>query len=149
MPIFWICKNFKELNVEELYTILQLRSEIFVVEQNCPYQDLDGKDLKGYHLMAFKDHILVAYTRLLPSGISYKEPSIGRVVVKQTERGTGLGYQLMKRSIDECYRLFGSQSLKIGAQLYLKHFYELLGFVQCSDVYDEDGIEHIEMIKNQ
>lgn len=143
----WVCKSFAELSVEELYAVLQLRSEIFVVEQNCTFQDMDGKDSEGFHLMGFEGYTLVAYTRLLPPGVSYKEPSIGRVVVKLSARGNRAGKRLMEESIQRCYNLFGKQPIKIGGQLYLKAFYESLGFEQCSDVYDEDGIAHIKMIK--
>ncbi len=144
--IHWECKPFEQLSVGELYAILQLRAQVFVVEQQCVYQDMDGKDPEGYHFMAWKGGKLVAVTRILPPGISYPEPSIGRVVVHPDERRSGLGTKLMERSIAECYRLFGKQPIGIGAQLYLKKFYESMGFVQCSEIYDEDGIDHIKMI---
>ena len=147
MDMLWICKSFDELSVSELYALLQLRAEIFVVEQNCVYQDMDGKDRKSFHLLGFEKNMLTAYTRLVPPGISYAQPSIGRVVVKQTVRKNGIGKKLMEKSIQRCYELFGKQPIKIGAQLYLKKFYESLGFVESSDVYDEDGITHIEMVK--
>ncbi|MEO5999994.1 MAG: GNAT family N-acetyltransferase [Chitinophagaceae bacterium] len=146
MQITWTYVKFDELTLRQLYAIFQLRIEVFIVEQNCPFQDADNKDSEGYHLMGWKDNLLAAYTRLLPPGISYKEPSIGRVVTSPKARGGGLGKELMQRSIDECYRLFGKTPIKIGAQLYLKRFYELYGFRQDSDIYDEDGIDHIEMI---
>lgn len=144
----WHCKSFHELTLYELYAILQLRSEVFVVEQHCYYQDLDGKDEKSFHLMAWENDELVAYTRLLPPHISYEEPSIGRVVLRANIRGTGQGKVLMEESIRHCYTLFGKQPIKIGAQYHLKAFYETLGFLQCSNVYDDAGIDHIEMIKN-
>jgi ElaA protein len=146
MSITWNRLKFDELTLEQLYAILRLRIEVFIVEQNCPFQDADNKDNKGSHLMAWKDDLLVAYTRLLPAGVSYKEPSIGRVVTAPSVRGEGIGYELMQRSIDACYSLFGKTSIRIGAQLYLKKFYELHGFKQEGGVYDEDGIDHIEMI---
>ena len=148
MPLHWILKKFEELTPYQLYAILQLRSEVFVVEQACVYQDVDNKDQDAYHLMGFADNKLVAYTRLLPAGVSYKEVSIGRVVTSPSVRGTGAGRELMKQSIYNCYNLFGQVPIKIGAQLYLKKFYESFGFRQISEVYLEDGIEHIYMLKD-
>lgn len=142
----WVLKKFEDLTPHELYVIMQLRNEVFVVEQNCAYQDADNKDLHSFHLMGWKDNKLVAYTRLLPPGLSYPEPSIGRVVTSPSVRKEGYGRELMKTSIDNIYNLFGHQPVRIGAQLYLKNFYASLGFQQTSDVYLEDGIEHIEMI---
>lgn len=146
MQITWKCIKFEELTLQQLYAILQLRNEVFIVEQNCPFQDLDNKDSEGYHLMGWKHDMLAAYTRLLPAGVSYKEVSIGRVITSSRLRGEGIGKELMQRSIDGCYSLFGKTPIRIGAQLYLKKFYESLGFQQDSPVYIEDGIDHIEMI---
>jgi ElaA protein len=143
----WVCKKFDDLSPHELYAILQLRNEVFVVEQNCIYQDADNKDQASHHLMAWKDETLAGYTRLIPAGIAYELPSIGRVVTSPKLRGTGLGKVLMQRSMECMENLFGKTSIKLGAQLYLKKFYESLGFQQSSDVYLEDGIEHIEMIR--
>lgn len=148
MQIQWVLKKFEELTPYQLYAILQLRNEVFVVEQNCVFQDADDKDQNSYHLMGFYNNKLVAYTRLVPAGEIYEQPSIGRVVTSPSARGTGLGKDLMIRSIETAYTLFGKQPLKIGAQLYLKKFYNSLGFEQVSDVYLEDGIEHIYMIKS-
>ena len=142
----WLCKEFNELSTEELYSILQLRTEIFVVEQNCVFQDMDGKDENAYHLMCYEDDLLIAYTRLLPAGKSYRECSIGRVVTKKIKRGTGIGKELMAISIEYCYRLFGNSPIRIGAQLYLEKFYSSFGFQKVSDIYIEDGIPHIEMV---
>ena len=143
----WICKKFNELSQHELYAILQLRSEVFVVEQNCVYQDIDGKDQNAYHFMGWDNDQLAAYTRLIPKGISYSDyPAIGRVVTSPGFRKSGIGRELMNRSIQHCYDLFGKNAIKIGAQVYLSKFYESLGFKQVSEVYDEDGIPHIEMI---
>jgi ElaA protein len=147
MHITWTLKTFNELTVHELYAILRLRSEIFVVEQNCPFQDMDNKDQSSWHLMGWYKEKLVAYTRLLPPGTAYDYASIGRVVTSASSRGTGIGRQLMEKSISELQRLFGTGPIKIGAQLYLKEFYHSLGFEQSSDIYDEDGIDHIEMIR--
>jgi ElaA protein len=147
MDINWAIKKIEELTAAELYAILQLRSEVFVVEQNCVFQDMDNKDQHSYHLMGWIDEKLVAYTRLVPAGIIYSIPSIGRVVTSPSLRNTGVGRVLMQKSIDEIYTLFGKVQIKIGAQLYLQKFYSSLGFKQTSDVYLEDNIEHIEMIK--
>ena len=148
MEIAWKCKPFSELSNEELYKILQLRNEVFIVEQNCVYQDCDGKDYKSYHLMAWKNDTLVAYTRLLPPGVSYENAaSIGRVITSPSARRHSLGKQLFAKSIEKIYFLFGMINIKIGAQLYLKSFYESFSFVQKGAVYLEDGIEHIPMEK--
>lgn len=143
----WILKTFAQLTPDELYAILRLRSEVFVVEQNCVFLDMDRKDQRCHHLMGMQDSELVAYTRLVPPGHIYEQPSIGRVVTAPGVRNSGIGKQLMQRSIECIYQLYGAQSIKIGAQLYLKKFYESFGFQQVSDVYLEDGIEHIYMLK--
>ncbi|HRE37757.1 MAG TPA: GNAT family N-acetyltransferase [Chitinophagaceae bacterium] len=143
----WILKKFEELTPHELYTIMQLRNEVFVVEQNCVYQDADNKDRYSFHLMGWKEDKLIAYTRLIPAGTAYAEPSIGRVVTSPSARGTGAGRELMEHSIDTIYKLFGKQPIRIGAQLYLKKFYSSIGFEPTGDIYLEDGIEHIEMVK--
>jgi ElaA protein len=145
--ITWTCKKFDELTPQELYAILRLRNEVFVVEQNCPYQDADNKDQQAYHLMGWSDDLLAAYTRLIPPGISYEQPSIGRVVTSPKMRRTGIGKMLMQQSLEWMEKLFGLTDVKLGAQLYLKKFYESFGFQQSSDVYLEDGIQHIEMIR--
>lgn len=142
----WTCKTFAALTVYELYAILQLRNEVFVVEQNCPYQDADNKDLKCHHFCGWDGETLVAYVRLVPPGISFNEMSIGRVVTSPANRKGGLGRMLMQQAMAQCILIFGKQNIRIGAQLYLKKFYESLGFSQCSDIYPEDNIEHIEML---
>lgn len=147
MQIQWICKSFNELTSAELYAILRLRNEVFVVEQNCVFQDADNKDQQSMHLMGWINNELAAYTRLLNVGVAYDKVSIGRVVTSPTYRNSGIGKLLMAESIERCTALFGVQDIKIGAQLYLKKFYESFGFIQTSEVYDEDGIDHIEMIK--
>ena len=144
----WSIKSFTELTSDELYSIMQLRAEVFVVEQNCPYQDADGKDPKSFHLSGTNaEGKLIAYSRILPSHISYPEVSIGRVVSSPSARGTGAGRELMKQSLIEIEKLFGSVPVKIGAQLYLQKFYESFGFVVSSAEYLEDGIPHIEMMR--
>lgn len=144
----WQCKSFSELSNEEIYKILQLRNEVFVVEQKCAYQDCDGKDLKSYHLTAWEGDNLIAYTRLLPPGYSCPgAASIGRVCVAFSSRRKDMGKQLISKSIEQVYHLFGNVPIKISAQLYLKNFYESFSFVQNGSVYLEDGIEHISMGK--
>lgn len=147
MGIQWSLIKFEQLSPYELYAILQLRNEVFVVEQNCVFQDADNKDQNSWHLMGFDSNKLIAYTRLVPPGEIYEQASIGRVVTSPSARGTGAGKELMLRSIDAVYTLFGKGDIRIGAQLYLKKFYNALGFEQVSDIYLEDGIEHIYMIK--
>jgi ElaA protein len=144
--IVWKLKDFRSLTPDELYAILRLRSEVFVVEQNCVFQDMDNKDPHCQHLMGWKDKLLAAYTRLVPPGVSFEESSIGRVVTSPAARGEGLGITLMEKSIEQVHVLYGSGPVKIGAQLYLKNFYQSLGFKQIGDVYDEDGIDHIHMM---
>ena len=148
MQINWILKKFSELTPYEVYAIMQLRSEVFVVEQNCVYLDADDKDQDSFHLMGFTNSKLVAYTRLVPAGVIYKQHSIGRVITSPSVRRSGAGKLLMQQSIATIYTLFGNVPIKIGAQLYLKKFYESFGFNQISDVYLEDGIEHIYMLKD-
>ena len=143
----WSLKKFEDLSPFELYAILQLRNEVFVVEQNCVFQDADDKDQGSWHFMGFTGNRLAAYTRLVPAGLIYEQPSIGRVVTAPFMRKTGMGRELMLRSIEKAYELFGVHPIKIGAQLYLKNFYQSLGFEQVSEVYLEDGIEHIHMVK--
>jgi ElaA protein len=145
--MIWTLKHFDELTAKELYLILQLRNEVFIVEQNCPYQDLDNKDLYAFHLMGMKENKLLAYSRLLGPGISYSESSIGRVVSSPSSRKTGMGKKLMKESIVQIKNLFQTDTIRIGAQLYLKNFYESFGFIQTGDTYLEDNIPHIIMLR--
>jgi ElaA protein len=141
----WLIKRFDELSLDELYNILQLRSEVFIVEQNCVYNDPDGKDQSAWHLMAIEDGKLVAYTRILSPGVAYHHPAIGRVVTSSSKRRSGLGRELMKRSIEACEKLFGKTSITLSAQVYLQSFYESLGFIVVGEEYLEDGIPHIKM----
>jgi ElaA protein len=134
--------------VDELYELLALRSRVFVVEQQCIFLDMDGLDKLAHHLMGFVDGALVACTRILPAGTAYNDySSIGRVVTAPEVRGKAYGFLLMQQSADKLYSLYGKVPIKIGAQLYLKRFYESLGYRQSGDMYLEDGIEHIPMIK--
>jgi ElaA protein len=145
--ITWVLKKFDELDPYEMYAILRLRSEVFVVEQKCVFLDMDNKDQPSHHLLGWDNDNLVAYTRLVPPGVSYEQPSIGRVVTSPATRGNGSGKLLMEKSIEVAEKLFGKVPIRIGAQLYLQKFYGSLGFEQSSDIYDEDGIDHIEMIR--
>jgi ElaA protein len=145
MDIHFTHKHFNDLTLQELYTILQLRSEVFVVEQHCVFLDADDKDQDAWHVMAWHNNQLAGYTRLLPAGTSYPDASIGRVVTAPETRSKGIGRTLMQYSISTLYNLWGKNNITIGAQLYLRNFYGSLGFLQCSEVYIEDGIEHIRM----
>lgn len=142
----WILKKFDELTVHELYAILRLRNEVFGVEQQCVYLDVDNKDQTSYHLLGMAGDQLAAYTRIVPPGTIYEEASIGRVVTSMAHRRTGLGRELMKESIRCLYDLFGKVPIRIGAQVYLLAFYASLGFTQQGDIYDEDGIDHVQML---
>jgi len=145
----WTLKSFDELTVPEFHNFIQLRLDIFVVEQDCPYLDLDGKDKIAYHFFATTNQgQTVAYTRLFGPGDYYDEASIGRVVVHKNFRKDGLGFELMSRSIQQIESLFKTKTIRIGAQTYLKKFYESLGFVSTGHDYMEDGIPHMYMIKN-
>lgn len=144
MLIFKI-KCFNELSVQELYQILQLRSEVFVVEQNCVYQDIDGKDEKALHVLGYYEEVLVAYSRLFAPGLYFENASIGRVIVKEVFRDKKFGHDLMKISIETIKQIFDTHFITISAQQYLKNFYESHGFVQTSQMYLEDEIPHIEM----
>ncbi|GAB1464181.1 GNAT family N-acetyltransferase [Pedobacter sp.] len=142
----WTYKSFEELSKTELYAILRLRSEVFVVEQHCNYQDVDGKDLKCHHLMAWDGDNLAAYTRIVPPQVSFAEASIGRVLTNAKYRGIGAGITLMEKSIEKLHETYGKRPIRIGAQLYLKRFYERFGFIKSSNEYLEDEIPHIEML---
>lgn len=139
-------KPFKELSNLELYNLLQLRSEVFVVEQDCVYQDLDGKDEIALHVLGFKNDKLVAYTRIFDCGFYFDKTSIGRVVVAKNERQYKYGYDIMKASIEAIKTEFNQTTIKISAQVYLKKFYSNLGFKTAGEEYLEDGIPHITML---
>ncbi|MDX1470258.1 MAG: GNAT family N-acetyltransferase [Flavobacteriaceae bacterium] len=140
-------KSFSELTTEELYDILRLRSEVFVVEQNCVYQDLDQKDKKALHVCGYRGMVLAAYTRIFKAGEYFEQASIGRVVVDNRFRRHGYGYQIMEASIKAVKDYFETDSIKISAQTYLKDFYNNLGFKETGQEYLEDGIPHLAMIK--
>lgn len=143
--ITFVTKTFQELSNIELYEILKLRSEVFVVEQNCVFLDMDDKDKESFHVMGYYNNKLVAYTRLVPKGVIYATASIGRVVTHSSVRKHGFGKLLMEYSISEIRNKCHTKEILIGAQLYLKKFYGSLGFIQEGEMYLEDNIEHIKM----
>ena len=140
-------KTFAELTTRELYQLLQLRSAVFVVEQDCVYQDVDGKDQKAIHVLGTKEGKLVAYTRMFGPGDYFDNPSIGRVVVAQDQRQFGYGKAIMEASIQDLEAKFPDVAIELSAQTYLLKFYNSLGFKETGEVYLEDGIPHIRMIK--
>ena len=150
--IVWACRRFDELSTQDLYRILQLRAEIFVVEQDCVYQDVDDFDQQALHvigeLLVGDEAQLVCYTRLLPPGAKYEGASIGRVVTKKSARGGGMGKVLMLNSLAFCREHWPAKAITISAQQYLQKFYTGLGFETESEPYDEDGIPHIRMQLN-
>ncbi|MCB0461983.1 MAG: GNAT family N-acetyltransferase [Flavobacteriaceae bacterium] len=141
-------KTFQELTTKELYDILQLRVEVFCVEQNCVYQDLDGKDEKALHVIGKKNDKIIAYTRVFKPGDYFEEASIGRVVVHKEERQHKYGYDIMEASIKAVSDYFKVTTIKLSAQTYLRKFYNNLGFKEIGEEYLEDGIPHIAMIKS-
>ena len=145
--IAWRCVAFDELTVSELYALLQLRSEVFVVEQACAFQDIDGADAKAMHLLGTLDGQLVAYARCLAAGLKFTEASIGRVVTRDSIRGSGAGHELIERAIACLARQSGAQAIRIGAQAPLEAFYQRHGFEKAGPPYIEDAISHIEMLR--
>lgn len=139
-------KTFQELTTQELYDILQLRSEVFVVEQDCVYQDIDGKDQKALHVLGYKNNVVVAYTRIFKPGDYFEKASIGRVVVAKNERQHKYGYDIMEASIQAIKEHYNETDIKISAQCYLNKFYNNLGFKAIGEDYLEDGIPHIAMV---
>lgn len=146
LPAQWQCKPFDALNAAELYALLQLRTEVFVVEQTCIFQDMDGADDQALHLMGTRDGQLVAYARLFPAGVKFDEASIGRVITRSSARGTGLGHALIRQAMAALVAQWGEQPIRIGAQARLKAYYAQHGFVDVGKPYIEDGIDHIEMV---
>lgn len=145
----WTCTHFSSLTVGELYELLQVRSDVFVIEQQCIYPDLDNKDQKCFHLMGRIPETgeLAAYARIVPAGISYEEPSIGRVLTALKFRSNKFGKELLQHSIEAVESHYPNQPIRIGAQTYLRAFYTSFGFAEVGEPYDEDGIEHIEMVR--
>jgi ElaA protein len=147
MELVFEIKRFNELSTQELYQILQGRSEVFVVEQNCVYQDIDGKDQMAIHVLGYIGEDLAAYCRLFDAGDYFEESSIGRVIVSPKHRDKKLGHELMKVAIAAIAKEYNQTKITISAQQYLQKFYESHGFVQTSEMYLEDDIPHIEMKK--
>ncbi|KPN15494.1 GNAT family acetyltransferase [Bacillus australimaris] len=144
----WTCQTFEQLSKEDLYLILMERVNVFVVEQTCPYPEIDYRDQEALHLVAKEDNAIVAYCRIFQSGIMYKEASIGRVLVTQAGRKKGYGKILLDKAIEKLNEL-GETRIKIQAQAYLKSFYESFGFKVVSNCYDEDGIPHLDMVREE
>ncbi len=148
MKIKWIIKEFKELSIDELYDFVVLRQEVFVVEQDCPYLDCDGKDQQSHHVMGYDEQgRLIAYTRLVQPGISYEEVSIGRVITAKSVRRLGVGIALMEHSINAIIDIYGNVPIRISAQCYLEKFYRSFEFIPTGKEYLEDGIPHMEMLR--
>ena len=143
--IRWRFARFDELTPREIHDLYRLRAAVFVVEQNCAFQDVDGADPRSFHLLGSLDGELVAYARLLPAGVKFDEPSIGRVITAPSIRRTGMGRVLMDEAMRRARGLWPGQALRIGAQAHLERFYNAYGFRKSSEPYDEDGILHIEM----
>lgn len=146
-PLSWHCVPFESLSLTQLYSLLRLRQEVFVLEQDCVYLDVDGRDIGALQVFAQQRGEVVACCRILAPGVKYAEASIGRVCTALSQRGHGVGMALMQRAASCCDQLYPGKGIRISAQQYLKAFYERFGFVQTSDVYDEDGIPHIEMLR--
>jgi len=145
----WIKKSFNELTNKELYKLMRLRQEVFVVEQDCAYLDLDDKDDKCHHLLAYlPENNLGAYARILPPKVTFEEVCIGRIVTSPAYRGTGLGKELMHQSFAYIETLYGKVPIRISAQYYLLRFYENFGFQKVSSLYLEDGIPHVQMFRS-
>jgi ElaA protein len=148
MSIEWQWRRYGELAPLEIYAIFGARQAVFIVEQNAPYLDMDGKDLDAWHLVGWSGQEVAAYLRLIAPGVSFAEPSLGRVLTTtKIGRGSGLGRELVARGLEKIYQLYPTLPTRIGAQAHLHKFYGSLGFVQASEPYDEDGIPHIEMLR--
>ncbi|MGE0969737.1 GNAT family N-acetyltransferase [Klebsiella sp. WOUb02] len=147
--ITWQDLHHSELTVPQLYALLKLRCEVFVVEQNCPYLDVDGDDLIGEnrHLLGWRGDELVAYARILKSAEDFEPVVIGRVIVSPAVRGEKLGYRLMENALASCSRCWPQKAIYLGAQAHLQRFYASFGFRPVTEVYDEDGIAHIGMAR--
>ncbi len=147
MKLRWEWKSFDQLSADQLYTILTVRQEVFVLEQSCLYLDADGKDRRSFHLMGFDEDNLVAYARIVEPGISYKEVSIGRILSSKKVRGTGSGKELMVQALGRIQKAYGDVPIRISAQSYLKEFYQQFGFEPTGKEYLEDEIPHMEMLR--
>ncbi|MDP0488880.1 MAG: GNAT family N-acetyltransferase [Fusobacterium sp. JB020] len=140
-----IIKEFRELTSIELYEILKVRAEVFVMEQEILYNDLDNKDYKSYHLMVKENDEIIGYLRIIEAGVSYETMSIGRVLVLKSERKRQIGRKMLEKAIDYIKNDLKEKEITISAQFYLKKFYESLGFRAVTKMYIEEGIEHIKM----
>ena len=147
MELRWEWKGFNELSAEEMYTVLCVRQEVFVLEQECLYLDADGKDRKSFHLMGFDGNELMAYARIVEPGISYEEVSIGRILSSKNARGTGAGVELMNQALTRIELMYGRVPVRISAQSYLEKFYKKFGFEPTGKEYLEDEIPHMEMLR--
>ncbi len=151
MQIEWLLIEFNQLTLQQLYQMLSLRQQVFIVEQDCPYNDADGLDQQCWHLLGYAmvegDKQLVAYSRIVPAGVKFEQPAIGRVVTSPLVRREGAGRQLMSQSIKALQQLFASNSCRISAQMYLLDFYQGFGFEEVGESYLEDGIPHIDMVR--
>ena len=145
-PMNWEFDRFLELSVHSLYELLQLRTEVFVMEQNCPFQDMDGSDDQAMHLRGLREGRLLAYARCFPAGVKFKEASMGRLITRAEIRGEKIGHQLLDEAVERLCREWGVQAIRIGAQTRLERFYLGHGFVTDGVVYVEDGIDHVEML---
>ncbi len=144
----WLCAHFSDLSPDDLYDIMALRAAVFVVEQRCAYQDADGADKVSHHLWCRgSNREMLAYLRIVPPGVSYAEPSLGRIITSASARGTGLGREVVREGIDQLQRQYGVSPIRIGAQRYLLEFYGRFGFRATGTEYDEDGIPHSEMLR--
>lgn len=143
----WKLKKFDELTSRELYEILRLRNEVFIIEQDCPYLDCDRKDYGAYHLFMEDNNEVVAYLRVLDKGVTFDEVCLGRVIVRESQRGKGLAREMLKLGLEVAEEKFGETTVKISAQQRLVKLYESVGFKQVSDMYMEDNIPHVAMIR--
>lgn len=146
----WHCKTFQQLDTQELYAIIKARQDVFIIEQQCIYPDLDELDIHCLHLFAIlgdkENNAIAAYLRILPPALQYSQAAFGRVLTTSQARGQGAGKDLITKAVEKIAELYPQQSIKISAQLYLQDFYQSFGFEKISDVYDEDGIDHIDML---
>jgi len=146
--ISWTFSSFISLSHHDLYQLLKLRQDVFIIEQNCIYPDIDNLDQFSHHLLGFNKKLLVAYLRLVPPGKKFNKPSVGRVIIAKNERKKGLGNELVRMGLQKAKELYGNQDINVEAQAHLQEFYYRIGFRKISDSYDVDGILHIKMVLN-
>ena len=142
----WATKSFNELTTEELYNLLKIRVDVFVVEQQCAYPEIDGHDQASLHLLSIQDGEIAAYARLVPAGEKYEQASIGRVLVAPSKRNSGVGRELVSQAIEKIMEEWDAKEIKLQAQSHLQSFYESFGFQPISEVYDDGGIPHVDML---